>query len=88
MSNKLDTTEMLARYKQQAMQRSLQTKINDYAMRGINHEVVNPRRLLLEKQLDLAIRRAEQNYLKVSKTKDEKPQANPSHLGTRIDIRV
>ena len=57
-------------------------------VRGINPEAVNPRRLLLEKQLDLAIRRAEQNYMKVSKAKDDKPQANPSHLGTRIDIRA
>ena len=58
------------------------------SIRGINQELVNPRRLLLEKQLDLAIRRAEQSYLKVSKTKDDKPPASPPHLGTRIDIRA
>jgi len=40
MSNKLDTTEMLTRYKQQAMQQSLQTKINNYIMAGISHEIV------------------------------------------------
>jgi hypothetical protein len=40
MSNKLDTTDLVARYKQQAMQRAIETKINNYVMAGISYEVI------------------------------------------------
>ena len=44
--------------------------------------------MLLEKRLDLAIRRAEQNYLKTGKARLDNPSPNPPHLGTRIDIQA
>ncbi len=59
------------------------------AVEGVNHisqGVSNPRRLLLEKQLDLAIQNAQKRYLKVEGLKFEKKHPSPPHLGGRVDI--
>ncbi len=59
------------------------------AVEGVDRvpqRVDSPRRLLLEKQLDLAIQKAQKRYRKVDELQAEKKAPNSSHLGCKIDI--
>lgn len=51
-----------------------------------------PRRILLEKQINYAIQKAQKHYQSTAEMKTEMKTAKPrsviQHLGTKVDIRV
>jgi len=54
----------------------------------VSPQLEKSRRVLLEKQLNLAIRRAEKNYMNTSGIKVEKQTVKTHHLGNKIDVRA